>query len=133
MSPLKRMPSDSRNPTRAGLAHSCRIVGIVPDSSPPVLLPVLARGQAHPLVEEGGEVALVGKAQLLAHLRHPLPGVCQQLFGALDALAQQILMRAQSSALLEQPTEEGRLRPTAAPECTMVIVPCWLTSTPSKP
>jgi hypothetical protein len=46
-------------------------------------------------------MALVGKSQCVAHLRDLAPGVGQEVFGALHPLVEQILMLAQSGALLE--------------------------------
>jgi hypothetical protein len=72
----------------------------------PAGLPLVgAWRRPYPRAEGGGEVALVGKAQSLAHVRDPAPGVGQEVFGPLHPLPQQMLMRAQPGALLEQPTE----------------------------
>src|SRR5688572_33487379 len=70
---------------------------------PAALLPVCSWRHPHHCVEGGGEMALVGKAQGAAHLRDLAPGVGQEVFGPLHPLMEQILMRAQPRALLEQP------------------------------
>jgi hypothetical protein len=72
---------------------------------PAALPPVGAWRRPHQLAEDGGEVALGGKAQPLAHVRDPAPGVGQEVFGTLHPLVEQILMRAQPGALLEEPAE----------------------------
>jgi hypothetical protein len=61
----------------------------------------------HQRAEGGGEIALGGKAQLLAHVRDPAPGIGQEVFGPLHPLVEQILMRAQPGALLEEAAEVG--------------------------
>jgi hypothetical protein len=50
-------------------------------------------------------MALVRKAQGVAHRRDLAPEVGQEGFDTLHPLPQQILMRAQPGALLEQPAE----------------------------
>ena len=84
------------------VACQLKVAGL---EQPLALLPVLAGRGAHPAMEGGGEMALVLKGQGVAHLRDPAPGAGQQLLGALDPLPQQILVRAQPRALLEQPAE----------------------------